>query len=136
MSENKENLPLTNEQECLHNKIYSFIGLARKAGAVCPGETLSAQAVKQKRAYLVLVTGDASDNTKEKIKTVVYGTDIPLLQFGEKAKLGKMLGKVFFSVIAITENRFAQRIMEMIVQNSNNDNSTHGGGFFEQTKNS
>lgn len=134
MSEDNNRLPLDPEPYYLCNKIYSFIGLARKAGAVSPGEPLASQAVKRKRAYLVLITQDASENTKKKIETALFGTDIPLLQFGNKADLGKMLGKAFFSVIAITDRGFAERIMEMIEQNY--DNSTHGGGFFEQTKNS
>ena len=113
------------------NRIYSFIGLARKAGAISPGESLSAQAVKCGKAYLVLITQDASENTRKKIETALYGTDIPALQFGNKADLGKILGRTFFSVIAITDKSFAGRIKEMIEENHNNDNSMHGGGFFE-----
>lgn len=131
MSENKENLLFVQQPVYSIDRIYSFIGIARKAGAVCPGEALSAKAVKQKKAYLVLVAKDASENTKKKIETAIYGTDIPMVSFGEKADLGKMLGKAAFSVIAITENKFADRIMELIGQNLNSDNSIHGGGFFD-----
>ena len=121
MSENKK-LSLTAQQpDIACSKIYSFIGLARKAGAVSPGEALAEQAVKRERAYLVLLAQDASENTKK--------NDIPLLEFGNKADLGRMLGKTFFSVIAVTDKGFAERIMELIKQNCNN--SVHGGGIFE-----
>ena len=129
MTENKK-LSLTAQQpDIACSKIYSFIGLARKAGAVSPGEALAEQAVKRERAYLVLLAQDASENTKKKIRTALYKTDIPLLEFGNKADLGRMLGKTFFSVIAVTDKGFAERIMELIKQNCNN--SVHGGGIFE-----
>lgn len=118
------------------DKIYSFIGLARKAGAVAMGEPLSEQAVKRGKAQLVLVTRDASENTKKKIETALFGRNVLMLKFGDKEMLGKMLGKAFLSVIAITDVGFSERIKEMIEQNFNNDNTAHGGGFFEQTKNS
>lgn len=118
------------------NKIYSFIGLARKAGAIVTGEGLTEQAVKREKALLVLVTHDASINTRKKIETVLYDKNIPLLEFGHKEKLGHMLGKTFFSVIAVTDRGFAERIKQLIEQEYNNDNTAHGGGFFEQTKNS
>ncbi|MGI6123260.1 MAG: L7Ae/L30e/S12e/Gadd45 family ribosomal protein [Acetivibrionales bacterium] len=118
------------------DKIYSFIGLAKKAGAILGGEGLSEQAVKRGKAYLVLITEDASLNTRKKIETALYNSSIPLVEFGNKEKLGQMLGKTFFSVISVTNRGFAERIKEMVEQNKNNDNTAHGGGFFEQTKNS
>lgn len=113
------------------NKVYSFIGLARKAGAIATGEGLAEQAVKRGKAYLVLVTHDASLNTRKKIETAMYDKDIPLVVFGNKEQLGHMLGKSFFSVIAVTDRGFAERIKELIEQEQNNDNTAHGGGFFE-----
>lgn len=113
----------------MSNKIYSFIGLARKAGAVAMGEALAEQAVKRKKACLVLVTQDASDNTLKKIETALYGSNVPMLRFGHKEELGRILGKSSFSVIAITDKGFSDRIKELIDQNLNNDNTAHGGGF-------
>lgn len=118
------------------DRIYSFIGLAKKAGAVFAGEGLSEQAVKKRKAHLVLIAEDASLNTRKKIETALYNSNIPLIEFGHKEKLGHMLGKTFFSIICITDYGFAVRIKELIEQNKNKDNTAHGGGFFEQTKNS
>lgn len=117
------------------NKIYSFIGLARKAGAVAAGEALAEQAVKKGKAHLVIVTCDASNNTLRKIETALYGNNVSMLRYGSKEKMGQILGKTFFSVIAINNKGFSEKLEEMIEQ-SNNNNTAHGGGFFEQTKNS
>lgn len=118
------------------NKVYSFIGLARKAGAIASGEWLAEQAVRSRKAYLVLIAGDASENTKKKIGTAIYGRNVPLVEFGSKEKLGYMLGKDAISVLAVTDKGFAGRIKELVEQEHNIDNIAHGGGFFEQTENS
>ena len=83
------------------NKIYSFIGLARKAGAIAAGEGLAEQAVKRGKAYLVLITHDASLNTIKKIRTAIYGRNIPLVEFGCKEQ--PHAGEDLFSVIAVTD---------------------------------
>ena len=49
------------------NKALSMIGLATKAGKVASGEFCTEKEVKSKRACLVIVADDASDNTKEEI---------------------------------------------------------------------
>ena len=115
------------------NKIYSFIGLDREAGAVAMGEGLAEQAVKRGKAYLVLIADDAASNTAKKIRTAVYGRNVPLVGFGKKEQLGQILGKTFVSVIAVTDRSFAERIKELVELENNNDNSSYGGDFVEQT---
>ncbi|MCX7773098.1 MAG: ribosomal L7Ae/L30e/S12e/Gadd45 family protein [Clostridia bacterium] len=110
------------------DRIYGFLGIARKAGALALGESVAEQAVRRGKAHLVLVTLDASDNTKKKIETACFTHKVPMVAFGEKEKLGHMLGKAFFSVLAVTDKGFSDRIHELIEQNSNN-NTAHGGGF-------
>ena len=47
------------------NKIYSLLGIAMKSGNVVSGEYQTLEAVKKRTANLVLVSEDASDNTKK-----------------------------------------------------------------------
>ncbi|NMA66717.1 MAG: 50S ribosomal protein L7ae [Clostridiaceae bacterium] len=112
------------------SKVYSFIGLARKAGSVIVGEALSEKAIKQRKAYLVLIALDASENTAKKVKTALFNSNIPVLRFGTKEKLGQILGKSFISVLSITDKGFSNKLQEMI-DDINNNNSTHGGGVFD-----
>lgn len=117
------------------SKIYSFIGLARKAGALCAGEGQTEGAVKSHKAVLVLITEDASGNTRKKFQNACKSQSVECLLFGTKVQLGEMLGKEMISVVAITDQRFSEKIREM-VNNHIKGNTAHGGGFFEQTENS
>ena len=47
------------------NKVYSMLGLAMKAGKVASGEFATDKSVKSGKAWLVIVSEDASDNTRK-----------------------------------------------------------------------
>lgn len=53
------------------DKVLSMIGLATKAGKTASGEFCTEREVKTGRAALVIVAGDASDNTKRSFRTCV-----------------------------------------------------------------
>lgn len=104
-------------------RIYSFLGLATKAGKIISGEGSCEKAIKSGRIYLVVVTEDASDNTKKKFNNMCSYRNIEIRCFGEKDKLGRCIGKKIRSVIAVADNGFAEHIRELI----DNRGIEHGG---------
>ena len=50
------------------DKTASYIGLAMKAGKIASGEFAVEKAVKEGKAYMVILSADASNNTKKKFK--------------------------------------------------------------------
>lgn len=107
----------------MYERIYSFLGLATKAGKLISGEESTERALKSGKVYLVIVAEDASDNTKKKFKDKCSYRDIEILFFGEKELLGKFTGKKIRSVVAIIDRGFAGHLTEMIV----NRGIEHGG---------
>jgi ribosomal protein L7Ae-like RNA K-turn-binding protein len=106
------------------NKIYSFLGLAKKAGKLIAGEEACERALKSEKVHLIIVSSDASDNTKKKFTDKSKYRDVEIRFFGEKELIGRYVGKEIRSVVAILEVGFANRLMEMI-DGSNNE---FGGG--------
>lgn len=104
------------------NRIYSFIGLARKAGCVAAGDCAAEYAVKRGRASCVILAQDASPNTQKKFRDFCLARKVRLLNFGTKENLGRILGKEAYSVIAITDRRFSDRLEEMIKAADHDDN--------------
>ncbi len=96
------------------NKAFGMIGLATRAGKLVSGEFSTEKAVKDGKAYLVIVATDASDNTKKLFsdKTLYY--NVPLRVFGTKEALGTAMGKKFRASIAVTDSNFAVQIMKQI----------------------
>lgn len=96
------------------NKTYSFLGLATKAGRLIAGEETCERAVKSGRTYLVIVSDDASENTKKRFSAICGSRNIALRYFGMKEMLGRYTGKGIRSVIAVTDKGFARRLQELI----------------------
>ncbi|NLK68995.1 MAG: 50S ribosomal protein L7ae [Clostridiaceae bacterium] len=99
------------------DNVYSFIGLAMKAGKVVSGEQSCEKIIKCHKAFLVIVSEDASFNTVKKFTDDCSYNGVPFLQFGEKERLGKSIGKDLRSVIAITDEGFSKRLTELITEN-------------------
>ena len=98
----------------MNNKVYGMIGLATRAGKVVSGEFSTEKAVKEKKAHLVIVATDASDNTKKLFSDKTSYYKVPYRCFGTKATLGGAMGKEFRASIAVTDSNFAAQIMKHI----------------------
>ena len=97
----------------MSERIYSFLGLARKANKLVSGDETCERAIKAGKVSLVIVAEDASLNTKKFTDACSYN-NINIRIFGKKELLGKFIGKNLRSVIAIQELGFSERIMQMI----------------------
>lgn len=94
------------------NKALSMIGLATKAGRTASGEFLTEREVKTGRAALVIIAGDASDNTKIKFRNMCDFYEVPIRVFGDKDTLGHAMGKEFRASLAVLDEGFAKGIMK------------------------
>lgn len=101
-------------QEAVSKKIYSYIGLAQKAGKTAAGEFLTETAIKERKAELVLVSEEASGNTKKKFIDSATYYNVPIYLFGGKDELGHAMGKEFRASLAITEKGLATAIMKQL----------------------
>ena len=54
------------------DKALGMIGLATKAGKIASGEFMTENAVKSGMASLVIVSAEASDNTKKKFRNMCF----------------------------------------------------------------
>ena len=94
------------------NKVMSYLGLATRAGKVQSGEFSTEKSVKSGKAALVLVAGDASDNTKKKFQDMCEFYKVPIYFYGDKDTLGHAMGKQFRASLAILDEGFAKGILK------------------------
>lgn len=97
-------------------KIYSMLGLAMKAGKVASGEFATDKSVKSKKAWLVIVSEDASDNTKKMFSNMCEFYKVPRYFFGTKEGLGHAIGKTMRSSLAVMDENFAKSFMKYLEQ--------------------
>lgn len=95
-------------------KILNLISLATKAGKVVSGEFSTEKAVKDGKARLVLVSEEASDNTKKMFTNMCTHYNVPICYFGEKYELGHAMGKEMRASLAIVDEGLAKAIVKQM----------------------
>lgn len=96
---------MTDQQKAL-----GTLGLAMKSGNVASGEFLTEEAIRSGRAKLVIVAGDASNNTKKNFRDSCKYYKVPLAIVEDKITLGKAIGKEFRASLAVLDQGFASSI--------------------------
>ena len=97
------------------NKVYSLLGLSMRAGKVKSGEFAVLEAIRKKTACLVIVSEDASDNTKKQFSDKCKYYEIPMIFFGDKESLGHAIGKDVRTSLAITDFGLSQSLRKNLL---------------------
>ena len=98
----------------MNNRALSMLGIATKAGKTVTGEFATEKAVKEGTAFLVVVAGDASDNTKKKFKNMCDYYQVTIKVFADKVSLGNACGKEFRASLAVTDAGLANAVVKQI----------------------
>lgn len=93
------------------NKFYSMLGLCRKAGKLLAGSFGVEKGVVKLKVCLVVISADASDNTKKKFINLCNSKNIPYLIVGNKEDIGKSIGKGDTAVIGITDVNLSNKLI-------------------------
>lgn len=110
------------------SKVLSLIGLAQKAGKVASGEFSTEKAVKTGNAGLVIVSAEASDNTKKKFQNMCTFYKVPLYLYGTKTELGAAIGKEFRASLAVLDFGLSNAIAKRLEEEKN------GGGAYGENE--
>lgn len=97
-------------------KIFGLLGLSMKAGKLVSGEFSVEKAVKERKAFLVIVAYDASDLTKKRFHDKCSFYHVPITEFGTKETLGRAIGKEERASIACTDRQLADTLRKKIEQ--------------------
>lgn len=98
------------------DKVLSMLGIAAKSGSIASGEFSTEKAVKDGKAYLVIVAGDASENTQKMFRNMTDFYEVPMYLYGDKETLGHFIGKEFRASLAVTNEGLARSIEDKLKQ--------------------
>ena len=104
----------------MDNRILTSLGLCAKAGKLIFGVPMIVEAMqKGKKIYLVIESGDTSDNTHKRItdKCSFYGVE-KIRVDADGVELASRIGKSSsLAAVAITDERFYQMVSKNIADN-------------------
>ncbi len=101
-----------------NSKVWTYLGFAARAGKAPSGEFQTENAVKQRKARVVILAEDASDNTKKQFMNMCTSAGIPCVTLGDKSTLGHAIGKDFRSSCAITDKSLADAFLKSMREDS------------------
>ena len=91
-------------------KIFNLLGMAQRAGRIASGDFAVTKAVEGKKARLLLVAKDASEETRKRYRQLAAKAKIELFYLGDRELLGHCIGKDFRAVAAVLDAGFANAI--------------------------
>ncbi len=94
------------------DKVLSLLGICAKAGNVLSGEFQTEKSVKEGKAYLVIVAGDASENTKKNFSDMCVYYKVPHFIYADKSSLGHSIGKELRASLAVTNEGLAKSLIK------------------------
>jgi len=98
----------------LRKNIYQLIGLACKAGQVSSGSMAAKSSLLRRRAFLLIISRDISEKTKDELVSSSRKRGIPWLVLGDKYRLGAHVGKAYRVALTINDRGFANAILKVL----------------------
>ena len=99
----------------METKALNYLSLARKAGKAELGEEPVGGAARAGKAYLILVSQDASDHTWRRAKSFAAGTEQQVLRVkATKDELGQAIGRQSLAIAAVTDAAMALAMVESL----------------------
>ena len=118
------------EADSMRDNVLQMIGLAERAGRIRSGGFETEEAVLKGKAKLVILAGDASENTSKRFDDKCRSHGVPVIRYGTRETLGACIGKEERSCLAVTDYGFAKKIREL----SEEGNGGSGSGAAEEKK--
>lgn len=100
------------------SKILAYLGLATRSGRAVSGEFSVEKSVRQNRAKLVIVSADASENSKKNFQNMCTYYKVPLYFYGSREELGAACGKEARVSAAIEDEGLAKAAIRQLEQES------------------
>lgn len=98
----------------IQNKVLSLLSLAARGRNLVSGEYSVENAIKEGKAFLVVIGTDVSDNTGKMFTNMCDFYEVPLVRFGTKETLGHAIGKEFRASVAVTDEGLANAIVKQL----------------------
>ncbi len=96
------------------NKIYSMLGLCMKAGKLTVGMDVCVENIKNKKAFLIILAEDASNNTKEKVQNIANEYNVKCVCYGNIEELSRAIGNFNKAIFAVLDDGFGKKILQLI----------------------
>ena len=97
-----------------NQRMYGMISISKKAGALVTGEGRTEEAIMGGNAFLIILSDDASENTKKKFSNMATYRKLPIVTICDRDTFGRLIGKRFAVSGAVLDKGLADSILKCI----------------------
>ena len=94
------------------NKVLNLLGLAARAGKIASGEFSVDKALNGKKAALIVLAEDASENTRKHFTDKAVFHQIDMIVLSTKDELGHAVGRGSRSCLSVNDSGFAAAVIK------------------------
>ncbi len=94
-------------------KTLNLLGIAMKAGKIISGEELTLREVRSKKAKIVFVAADASENTLKKMQDKCLYYQVPCILTFNQAEISHAIGRSRM-ICGVCDQGFAKKMQELM----------------------
>jgi ribosomal protein L7Ae-like RNA K-turn-binding protein len=98
----------------MDKKFLSLLSLCQRSGNLLSGEFSCERSLQIEEACLVIVSEDASDNTKKKFVNKSFYYNVPCYVYGDREIMSNVIGKQNRTSLVVIEANFAKQIEDVI----------------------
>ena len=92
-----------------------MLGLCMRAGKLGSGELSVLETIRKGKAHAVIISEDASENTKKQFMDKCSFYKVPSVFFGDKESLGHAIGKGVRTSLVVTDRGLAQSLLKNLL---------------------
>lgn len=96
------------------HKALSLLGIARRAGKLSFHEEANLSAIRSGRAKLLILATDAGASTAKKYLDKCATYQVPVIRMVDRMELGMALGTAERSAVAVLDEGFAKKLLELL----------------------
>lgn len=96
------------------SKLKSYIGFARKSGNLVTGTATVIYTMEKKKVKLLIISEDASENTKKKLIKIAEKNNIKYVIYENGQELSDGAGQGYKTSFAVLDDNFAKVILNEI----------------------
>lgn len=104
----------------MKNKIYSYVGFARKSGNLALGYNACEAALEKKTVKLILLSCGLAENSKKKFQRKSREQNVPLRLVSDSEELSAAAGRTGIEVFGILDSSLAAAVLKQIDDDGRN----------------
>lgn len=94
----------------LRNKFFTMLGFAQKSGNTVMGDDLVESALKKRAVSLIIISSDASEDTKDKYIKLCESVNVKIIIDFSREDLSSAIGKFNRTLIGIKNKKFSREL--------------------------